>query len=339
MPRRSDDTLREAEYGGHPPTCTCVECVQRRLTRFSNEKPSQNPPSYRKRRKRSRISGTAFPILLILLISIAIIVYTISIRNRIGQATVIGIVSSAGIITIWSAAKFRWLWRYRLHKAKTRSILFAMILIALIGCTAVAFAGVEPISSIKDRAASFIEQSWQSITAPPQSTVSPTVPIPETTESSSSPTKLTVTVQDSTGYTDEEVEELVYILVNNERQVLGLRTLREDTLLVSLAKEHSINMATHEFFSHDRITGERDFGYRQPPNTARAENIAQTPQREWIPGPYLTLEEICEWVVSGWMDSIGHRENILEARFTNTGVGVSRSGGYLYITQIFEGAY
>jgi uncharacterized protein YkwD len=43
------------------------------------------------------------------------------------------------------------------------------------------------------------------------------------------------------------------------------------------------------------------------------------------------------------MDSAGHRENILQPIFTETGVGVSFSEEgdfiYLYITQIFEGEY
>ncbi len=108
---------------------------------------------------------------------------------------------------------------------------------------------------------------------------------------------------------------------------------------MSLAREHSISMAKNGFFSHNRTADERDFGYRQPPGTIRGENIAEIPRRKWVPGPYLTLNEVCEWAVSEWMESIGHRENILEQKFMKTGAGVSSQGGYLYITQMFEGAY
>jgi uncharacterized protein YkwD len=75
----------------------------------------------------------------------------------------------------------------------------------------------------------------------------------------------------------------------------------------------------------------------------RGENLAKIPTRQQIPGPYLSLQEVCEWAVSGWMDSSGHRANILESRYYKTGVGVAFSDEgdftYLYITQIFEGNY
>jgi len=142
-------------------------------------------------------------------------------------------------------------------------------------------------------------------------------------------------------YTEAEAEELIIVLVNAERQQFGLPTLSEDALLTSLAREHSTSMVENNFFSHARYPGERSFSYGQPPGTIRGENIAMMPTRQLIPGPYLSLQEICEWTVSTWMSSSGHRQNILEPCYTKTGVGVSFSeeGDYLYITQMFEGAY
>jgi uncharacterized protein YkwD len=142
-------------------------------------------------------------------------------------------------------------------------------------------------------------------------------------------------------YTAVEVEQLIIVLVNAERQQVGLPALSEDPLLASLAREHSISMVEHNFFSHDRYPGERSFSYGQPPGTMRGENIAMIPTRQVIPGPYLSLREVCEWAVSGWMSSPGHRANILEPCYTKTGVGVafSEGGEYLYITQMFEGYY
>ena len=142
-------------------------------------------------------------------------------------------------------------------------------------------------------------------------------------------------------YTEAEVEQLIIVLVNAERQQFGLPALSVDALLTSLAREHSISMVVNNFFSHDRYPGERSFGYGQPPGTMRGENIVMIPTRQMIPGPYLSLQEVCEWAVSAWMGSSGHRENILEPCYTKTGVGASFSEGaeYLYITQMFEGAY
>jgi len=141
-------------------------------------------------------------------------------------------------------------------------------------------------------------------------------------------------------YTESEVEELIIVLVNAERQQFDLCTLSEDALLTSLAREHSISMVENNFFCHERYPGERPLSYNMSPGTIRGENLAKIPTRQYIPGPYLSLQEVCEWAVSGWMDSPGHSANILEPRYTETGVGVSFSEGwdYLYITQIFEGA-
>jgi uncharacterized protein YkwD len=146
-----------------------------------------------------------------------------------------------------------------------------------------------------------------------------------------------------TNYTEAEVEELIIVLVNDEREQYELTTLGEDALLTSLAREHSISMVENNFFGHERYPGERPLSYNMSPGTIRGENLAKIPTRQYIPGPYLTLQEVCEWAVSGWMDSPGHRANILEPRYDKTGVGVAFSDEgdftYLYITQIFEGDY
>jgi uncharacterized protein YkwD len=143
------------------------------------------------------------------------------------------------------------------------------------------------------------------------------------------------------GYTEAQAEALIIVLINNQRQQFGLPALSEDALLASLAKEHSISMVVNNFFSHERYPGERSFSYGMLPGEIRGENIAMIPTRQYIPGPYLSLQEVCAWAVSLWMSSPGHRANILDARFTRTGVGVafSEGGDYLYITQMFEGNY
>jgi uncharacterized protein YkwD len=142
-------------------------------------------------------------------------------------------------------------------------------------------------------------------------------------------------------YTAADVEQLIIVLVNAQRQQFGLPALSEDPLLTSLAKDHSISMVENNFFSHDRYPGERSFSYGQLPGTIRGENIVMIPTRQVVPGPYLSLQEVCEWAVSLWMNSPGHRANILEPHYTRTGVGAafSEGGEYLYITQMFEGAY
>ncbi len=212
------------------------------------------------------------------------------------------------------------------------------------------FAGVKPFSdyktSLTTRYTGWIENIEKSrlerdgvTTAKDKETTAPVMPSPEPVKPKSEPVSPPRTAPTIVGYTDGEVEELIYALINTERQRFGMSALEKDPLLTSLAREHSVSMVEHQFFSHERAIDERDFGYGQSPSTIRGENISKTPVRKLIPGPYLTLEELCEWVVSGWMTSAGHRKNILESKFTKTGIGVSRQGEYLYITQMFEGSY
>ena len=143
------------------------------------------------------------------------------------------------------------------------------------------------------------------------------------------------------GYTEAQAEALIIVLVNDQRQQFGLPALSADSLLASLAREHSISMVVNDFFGHERYPGERSFDYGMLPGEIRGENIAMIPTRQYIPGPYLSLQQVCEWAVSLWMSSAGHRANILNSSFTRTGVGVafSEGGDYLYITQMFEGQY
>lgn len=142
-------------------------------------------------------------------------------------------------------------------------------------------------------------------------------------------------------YTEADAEALMTALINEQRQEHELGTLSEDSLLAGLAKEHSTSMVENDFFGHARDEVERPIDYDQPPGTIRGENLAKIPAQRYIPGPCLSLQEVCEWAVSGWMDSPGHRANILEPRYDETGVGVvfSEEGlvTYLYITQIFQG--
>lgn len=318
---------RPSWYYNHPPTCTCHKCIRRRY-------------KYR----RNRFSWAKFFLVILAIVCSVAVLWTAYLlyAHKIDLFAAIIILVATIATLIWNSTL---LGRYRVGSGTVFEVfVVTALVVALIG----AFAGIEPMSLAKDRVVSFIEQSCETITASPQSpTPAPVQPTPEPVEPKPTPTPAAPsapasppqTVQTEVSYTNEEIEELIYVLINNERQSFGLNPLRKDPLLVSLAKEHSISMVNHSFFSHDRAVDERDFGYGQPPGTIRGENISKTPQRELIPGPYLTLEEVCEWIVSGWMGSTGHRENILESSFTRTGVGVSRSGEYLYITQMFEGVY
>lgn len=128
--------------------------------------------------------------------------------------------------------------------------------------------------------------------------------------------------------TDESVtnfEKEVVRLVNEIRVKNGLNELKEDWELSRVARYKSQDMKDNKYFSHTSpIYGSpfemmKNFGltYR-----TAAENIAKgqsTPQA----------------VVNSWMNSSGHRANILNSSFKKIGVGYVKNGNYW--TQMFIG--
>ncbi|MEU9992935.1 sigma-70 family RNA polymerase sigma factor [Streptomyces sp. NPDC048045] len=117
----------------------------------------------------------------------------------------------------------------------------------------------------------------------------------------------------------------VVALVNKERAAAGCGPLAENAQLDKAAQGHSDDMAARNFFDHtnpdgadpgQRITAA---GYRW---STYGENIArgqQTPQS----------------VMDSWMNSPGHRANILNCSFKDIGVGVHKGSGGPWWTQDF----
>jgi len=119
-------------------------------------------------------------------------------------------------------------------------------------------------------------------------------------------------------------EAAVVSLTNAERSKAGCQPLRIDQRLVVAARKHSADMAANDYFDHTSRNGDSpwkrmaDAGYTSP----GAENIAKG---------YPTAAA----VVKGWMNSPGHRANILNCGLRAIGVGrASGSGGPLW-TQDF----
>ena len=109
----------------------------------------------------------------------------------------------------------------------------------------------------------------------------------------------------------DQLIEQVLKLTNEERKKANLDPLKLNSKLSSAADSHSDSMAKDDFFSHTGKNGSsvgdrvRDTGY----NYLRVgENIA---------AGYSTASA----VVSGWMNSSGHRANILNPNYTEIGIG------------------
>jgi uncharacterized YkwD family protein len=115
-----------------------------------------------------------------------------------------------------------------------------------------------------------------------------------------------------------DFEREVIRLTNIERERQGLAPLKTDARLTETAQEKSLDMASNHYFSHDSPT------YGSPFEMMDSFGITYYSAGENIARGQITPKE----VVEAWMDSEGHRENILHPDFTHIGVGYVENGHY-----------
>ncbi len=137
----------------------------------------------------------------------------------------------------------------------------------------------------------------------------------------------------SSSQADDEIESAyrdfqkrVITLVNKERAANGLSALKENAELDKVATLKSEDMAKLNYFSHTSPTYGSPFEMLSQfgiTYTAAGENIAMGQ-----PTP--------ESVMDAWMNSEGHRANILNSNYTEIGVGITKNANGQYIwTQTF----
>jgi uncharacterized protein YkwD len=118
----------------------------------------------------------------------------------------------------------------------------------------------------------------------------------------------------------------VVALTNAERASAGLPPLAGDHLLAAAAQAHSADMVARAFYSHTSPDGS------EPWHRAAAAGSTRRTIGENIACGQRSAAE----VVRGWMDSPGHRANILKPAFTHIGVGFAGGGAAgTYWTQLF----
>ena len=121
-------------------------------------------------------------------------------------------------------------------------------------------------------------------------------------------------------------EQKVVELVNVERQKAGLPALKMDASISNVARAKSKDMAVNNYFAHQSPT------YGSAGDMLRQYGISWHAWGENIAAGQSTPEI----VVNAWMNSSGHRANILSSNFSKIGVGyVTSSSGRPYWTQIF----
>lgn len=122
-----------------------------------------------------------------------------------------------------------------------------------------------------------------------------------------------------------QFEQEVVELTNQERAKQGLSPLKIDTELSKVAREKSRDMASNGYFDHNSPS------YGSPFDMMKQFGISYSTAGENIAKGQRTPEE----VVNAWMNSEGHRANIMNANFTHIGVGYVEQGNHW--TQQFIG--
>ena len=121
------------------------------------------------------------------------------------------------------------------------------------------------------------------------------------------------------------IETEVVRLVNVERSKAGLPALQIDQEVSKVARLKSEDMAKKNYFNHTSPT------YGSPFEMLKKFNITYKTAGENIAKGQKTAES----VVNAWMNSEGHRKNILSSSFTHIGVGYATKGSTPYWTQMF----
>jgi len=124
------------------------------------------------------------------------------------------------------------------------------------------------------------------------------------------------------------VEKQVQVMVNNERAKVGLSPLALNLQLSTMARAKSQDMIDKGYFSHQSPT------YGSPFDMMKSFGFTYMSAGENIAEGQPTATE----VMNSWMNSAGHKANILNKSYSEIGVGLAKkSDGTCYWTQDFIG--
>jgi uncharacterized protein YkwD len=128
----------------------------------------------------------------------------------------------------------------------------------------------------------------------------------------------------------QSTEAVIYTKVNEIRKKHGLPELTWAADVAEVARKHSKDMAVKGYFAHVNPEGEQVNTRLEKAGivfTVSAENILKSNE----------FTEIADESTRRWMESPGHRDNILNADVTETGVGIYKAveDNNYYITQVF----
>ncbi|MDS0526428.1 CAP domain-containing protein [Clostridium sp. SHJSY1] len=178
-----------------------------------------------------------------------------------------------------------------------------------------------------------------------QVTPAPTTPVQDQTTkaptepSNSSQTPNTTTTPEQTPAATKttndkfmaQVEQAIFKKVNQERAKAGVKSLSYNKTMEKYARIKSQDMGDRKYFSHQDPQGKLITAKMQKDGvkySAWGENIAYI-------GGISDPNALANQFMKNWMNSSGHRANILSNKFSGIGVGVYKIGNKVYATQEF----
>lgn len=129
--------------------------------------------------------------------------------------------------------------------------------------------------------------------------------------------------------TEADLAQQVLVLVNQQRAAATppAAPLAWHAGVAQVAFNHSADMAARGFFAHNNPDGQSPF------DRLAAAGISYSAAGENIAAGYADAAT----VMNAWMNSSGHRANILNTNYTEIGIGVKHGGSYgTYWTQVFR---
>lgn len=145
------------------------------------------------------------------------------------------------------------------------------------------------------------------------------------------------------------LESRIHIYINEARAEQRLTELSYDAPLASIARNHSADMVSKDYFDHINPSGEDAIKrgnkagykcfkeYKDHTTNGIAENLATTPLGNVKTcGQVYDLDTLARCTVNGWLNSPPHRRNVLHPDYDREGIGVVQKGKHeFYITQNF----
>ena len=125
-------------------------------------------------------------------------------------------------------------------------------------------------------------------------------------------------------------KRLVLEEINDRRDENNVHPLHRIELLDKIAWHHVNYMAKKNTITHFGFKHRGRFINKMLGNSYVGENVCKYPSKVYS-------KRVVKNITDGWMRSEGHKKNILNPVYTNTGIGCVVKDGSIYIVQIFMG--